>query len=236
MAYNNNATDKVYQFICTKIRHNEWLPGERIWTEQEFANNLGVSRVAVRQAIDKLVVLSVLKKKQGSGTYIQENDPIVLLNVPVQTLTVRDLLEIIYFRATFESSNVEQFIENATDDDRRRLEACCEEMSQHIYESDLFYKMDFEFHRIIAEGTQSGFSIKINNFLSEYFISHQKQLYAMIGPDIAMEYHPMILKYIKANDAQLASLLMRRHMEETAKEIKKFIHENGNITDIKGGS
>lgn len=221
MAYNINATDRVYDLICSKIRHKEWRPGDRIWTEQEFTANLGVSRVAVRQAVDKLVVLSVLRKRQGSGTYVHESDSVVLMNVPLSTLSTKDVLEIVNFRASFESNNVEQFVRNADAQDRQRLEACWQEMLHCDHTSNDFSDLDFKFHSIIAEGTKNAFIFKINEFISDSLINHQKMLHHAIGPEVAMEYHPLILKGVQENDAQLASLLMRRHMEAAAREIEK---------------
>ena len=36
-----------------------------------------------------------------------------------------------------------------------------------------------------------------------------------VGPDIGLEYHKYILKYVKERDVELATLYMRKHMEET---------------------
>lgn len=95
MAYTTNATELVYDFICDKIRNMQWQEGDKIWTEQKFCEELGVSRVAVRQAIDKLVATSTLKKIQGSGTYVQESNPIALIAVPTHIITDEELLDII---------------------------------------------------------------------------------------------------------------------------------------------
>ena len=70
MAYPNNATQMVYDLICDKIKSREWMPNDKIWTEQELSQALNVSRVAVRQAVDRLFEISVLKRGQGSGTYV----------------------------------------------------------------------------------------------------------------------------------------------------------------------
>lgn len=67
MAYQNNATQMVYDLICDKIKSREWMPNDKIWTEQELSQALNVSRVAVRQAVDRLVEISVLKRVQGSA-------------------------------------------------------------------------------------------------------------------------------------------------------------------------
>jgi DNA-binding FadR family transcriptional regulator len=121
MAYQNNATNIVYEYVCDRIRNGKWKVGERISTEQELCTTLKVSRIAVRQAIEKLSTQSVLRKVQGSGTYVIECDPIVFVRVPVHDLTPQDLLDIYQFRVGFESANVRFFIQNATEHDFTEL-------------------------------------------------------------------------------------------------------------------
>lgn len=106
MAYQNNATQMVYDLICDKIKSREWMPNDKIWTEQELSQALNVSRVAVRQAVDRLVEISVLKRVQGSGTYVEHYDPIQLIAIPMCALSSEDLLHIIRFRSNFDSGNV----------------------------------------------------------------------------------------------------------------------------------
>ena len=72
MGYTKKATDIVYAFIKDKIEKNEWRSGDRIYTEARLREELGVSRVAVRQAISRLESASVLYSIQGSGTYVQD--------------------------------------------------------------------------------------------------------------------------------------------------------------------
>lgn len=65
----SKVSEKVYDFIIDKIRSKEWLPNTKIMTEKELCEELNVSRVAVRQASDKLVAIGLLKKCQGAGTF-----------------------------------------------------------------------------------------------------------------------------------------------------------------------
>jgi GntR family transcriptional repressor for pyruvate dehydrogenase complex len=50
-------------------------PGARLPTERELAGQLGVSRTALRDRLQLLEGLGVLRRKQGSGTYVQHLAP-----------------------------------------------------------------------------------------------------------------------------------------------------------------
>ena len=227
MAYQNNATNIVYHYICDRIRNKEWKIGERISTEQELCAALGVSRIAVRQAIEKLVMQSVLKKVQGSGTYVTECDPIVFMSVPVFDLTPQDLLDIYQFRVGFDSANVRFFIRNATEQDYFELEKTHHKMMACDRNDEKMFKYDFRFHSIIADGTHNTLISTINRLVSENLIKQQQQTFEILGSETALHYHPMIFKSIMEKDIELSSLLIQRHIEEAAARIGKHFANNG---------
>ncbi len=223
MSYTTNATDKVYNLICEKIGNGEWKPEEKIWTEQRFSSELGVSRVAVRQAIDKLVTTSVLRRVQGSGTYVKKNSPFFITSSPSHITTDTDLLDICRFRIFFESGNIELFIKNAQKNDIERLKEIHLQLMNCDKDSDDFFKYDFDFHKTIAYGTQNSFVKQIFRFLNSILITNQERLHQVLGPDIALKYHPLIMEYIEKKDITAASLMMRRHMDETAEAFENFL-------------
>ena len=59
--------------------------------------------------------------------------------------------------------------------------------------------------------------------LMESLLSNQERLHKIIGPEVALEYHPQIIKYILRKDCELASIMMRRHLEETVRQVEDYI-------------
>lgn len=100
------------------LRAGERLPAERVLAEQ-----FGVSRPSLREAIQKLAAKGLLVSRQGGGNYIAESlgstfsDPLLPLledNPEAQ----RDLLE---FRHTLEGACAYYAAQRATEPDRQRL-------------------------------------------------------------------------------------------------------------------
>lgn len=223
MAYKSNATELVYNFICDKIQNGEWKPGEKIWTENKLSEELSVSRVAVRQAIDKLATTSVLRKVQGSGTYVQNSKPFFITSLPSHVTSDAELYDIACFRIYFESGNTELFIQNATEEDYKELHSIHEQLMTCDKNSKLFYNLDFTFHKIIAYGTKNSFIIQIFQFLFTVLQRNQARMHEILGAGIALKYHPLIMEYIDQRDPAAASLMMRKHMEETANDFQNYI-------------
>ena len=63
--YKNQASEIAYDYIVDQIRSGIWKPGDKIATEVQLVESIGVSRVAVREAIERLVTMSVLNKVRG---------------------------------------------------------------------------------------------------------------------------------------------------------------------------
>jgi len=63
---------QVQVAVKQMIEANELKPGDRIPSERELSEQLGVSRMTVRRAIDNLVRLGMLERRSTSGTYVTE--------------------------------------------------------------------------------------------------------------------------------------------------------------------
>lgn len=49
-----------------------YSPGERIPSERELAEQLGVSRMTVRRAIENLIQRGLLERRSTSGTFVRQ--------------------------------------------------------------------------------------------------------------------------------------------------------------------
>ena len=63
-------SDLVFEQLRDLIFKGRIKPGEQLMIERELAENLGVSRPTVREAINKLVALRLIEHRQGQGTFV----------------------------------------------------------------------------------------------------------------------------------------------------------------------
>ena len=78
---NSKAPQKrVYQIIMdqimTQLKHHQLHPGDRLPPERKWAEELGVSRGAVREAIRALEMIGLVTIRQGGGTFINDRGPV----------------------------------------------------------------------------------------------------------------------------------------------------------------
>lgn len=65
---------QVAEYLSDNINSGRWKDSERIPSEAELTESLGVSRGSVKKAISKLVDEGVLEQIQGKGTYVKPHD------------------------------------------------------------------------------------------------------------------------------------------------------------------
>lgn len=219
--YNSQASDKAYHYIVEKIQSGEWKSGDKIATEPQLCEAVSVSRIAVRQAIEKLVALSILRKIQGSGTYVEKAENMSIMSSLIMGGTKEQALSILEFRKMFDSYNMVLFLERCSYHEIEELEKNYAAMLVAKEDMDVFQHLDQDFHMIIANGTRNPMIMQISNLFMDIFESNQKMMYENVGPDTAIKYHGKMLESIRERNAELASIYARISIEKSIERMSE---------------
>jgi GntR family transcriptional repressor for pyruvate dehydrogenase complex len=224
---NKRTSDIVFDAIEEKIFNGEWKSGTKIMSEPQLAKELGVSRMSVREAIEKMVALDILTKKQGEGTFVNDLTPAVYMNslIPMIMLDRDNYLDILEFRLMTEVESARLCAQRCGDEKIEELENCYKVMMDNKDNFEKYSIADMRFHMIIAEGSGNSLVVKVNNVLKSILEYHQKVLYTKLGPTGGIREHKQILDAIKNRDSELSAIYMRRHLERTIKDIKENLVE-----------
>jgi DNA-binding FadR family transcriptional regulator len=198
----------ILNTITESILSGDLKPGDKLPTEQEFANQLGVARNSVREAIKMLSSLGVTETRHGSGTYIASSFSGSVLNPLVLSLafeqgTSRELGEL---RLAIETCAAELAIDNATDEDIAELEAqnnkLKEAKEREIKDPHLLRDLDLGVHFTLFKITHNSLFEKIARTVYRLFYA---TLEKSIELDLANSYsnHKKYIDAIKKRDAAL---------------------------------
>ena len=224
MPYSPQASNQVFDFMTGKISSGEWKPGTKIATEEQLCAQLDVSRIAVRQALEKLSALGVLKRVQGSGTYVNGFDEASLMGLVYYPPTYETMLTVLEFRRMFDPYNAQLFIRHATEKEIQLLQENYAKML--LCENDMltFRNCDNEFHDLIARGTHNTVIIQISSVLTELLCRHQSAQYQNVGPAHAIKWHRMILSAVSEGNEELANIYARIHIDNAINSLHKKMH------------
>lgn len=153
--------DTIVEQLETLILEGTLAAGQRLPPERALAEQFGVSRPSVREAVQRLAARGLLTSRQGGGHYVSEqlgtsfSDPLIPL-IESRPDAHRDLLE---FRKTLEADCAYYAAHRATEVDRQRLtsawqalDACYAGSPEHVEAEGA---ADAAFHMAIAEASHN---------------------------------------------------------------------------------
>src|SRR6476659_9772578 len=149
-------TDQAIVKIKDLIMAGEFVAGEKLPKEQLLAQQLGLSRNSLREAVRALTLIGVLEPRVGDGTYVTSLEPDPLLTgmgFISDLLTGPTLLELHQVRRILEPVATGMAAARLDDDDFAALAARLADMDA-AETTQAFIAADQEFHRIIV--TASG--------------------------------------------------------------------------------
>jgi GntR family transcriptional regulator, transcriptional repressor for pyruvate dehydrogenase complex len=222
-----NISEQVFEQLKQQMLLGEWKQGDKIPSENELAALFGVSRVTVRQALQKLTVLGLIETKLGEGSFVKEVKPGMYMNnlIPMAYLGSKSLLDILEFRQAIEVKTAELATKRATDEDIKELEKIFERMIKHKDNGKRFSEADLDFHLKLAEMTKNSLIIETHNIIKEILSVAMQSIVDQLGNVRGLHYHKMLLEAIKEHDYQKTKKIMAQHVDDTYETMSKLIEE-----------
>lgn len=221
------ASDQVVDYIQERIVSGEWTRGMKISTEVQLQQDTGFGKATVREAVEKLVAMGILKKRQGDGTYVSDFSAGTMMRglMPELLLNRQDISAILEFREIIEPAGVGLFIEHFKEESVAELHRYLENMRQHQGDKDsnVFYESDRDFHLTIARGSQNTILKMVMEVLHMYMTKYHYTANRTIGAQTGVQEHEEILKAIERKDSELAALLMKRHIQRSKEDMKNYM-------------
>lgn len=213
-------SDQVFEQLRDLIFRGQFKPGEQLMTEREMAQNLGVSRPTVREAINKLVAMGLVEHRQGQGTFVkspadkaEQNSLAAIMGGA--DVRLEDLLEV---RLGLECNAVALAARRASDEDIRELEKSVEEMATATSRGGLGSHADVSFHMAIAYASKNPVQIHImKSFYDLLFFGIKENLeHLYTDPETfkkVVSQHNEIVEAIKRHDSDAAFEAMKKHIQ-----------------------
>src|SRR3984893_5790777 len=202
---------RVVETIQARIRDSilagDLKPGQKLPSEQELADLLGVGRGSVREAMKMLAAMSVVEVRQGDGTYVASAasshlvDPLVFA-ILLQSGTSKDLLEL---RAMIMVGYCQLAAAKAQPNDFSDLETLLKEWDEYGHspgaELQRLTQMDLEFHHKIIAIARNSLVARIALTVEDlFFASIRGSLNEIGGFERASGGHLKVLRALQKRD------------------------------------
>jgi DNA-binding FadR family transcriptional regulator len=225
-------TRRAFEEICQRIREQLALgvlkPGDKLPPERDLAQQLGVSRNVLREALRSLEMAGVLRLQKGvkGGAFIQQGDTSRMNDVmqdmlSLGTISVRELSEA---RIHVLELVVRLACANARHADFQALEANVERTELATREGRLLDRVECsrEFYKLLAAATGNKVIAMIVDSVTEI---HMRFVYAKAASSgVAMprlvEKRRQFLTTLRARKVSAATRLMRAHLESVQRMLE----------------
>lgn len=211
------GSDIVLQNIKARILNGDLQPGEKLSSIVELADNFGVGRSTVREALSALKAMGWLTIQQGGGTYVSTTLPTEA--TPFNLFHTSDSLqEILEVRKVLETGCASLAAKHRSDDDLIQLEYILDHMAAIIDDEDQSEEADVNFHLHIAKASGNSLLLQLMESLSSRMQEAMKDsrklwFYSEHATAIRLlDEHRGIYEAIKLQDETQANNLMLQHI------------------------
>ncbi len=206
--------DLVFEALREAILSGELKPGERMM-EVQLAEEMGVSRTPVREAIRKLELEGLVVMIPRKGAY-------------VAGLSLKEAADVFEVRASLEGLAAALTAERITDDEIDAMEKILEEISSAVENSDVetVIKKDAEFHNVLFSATRNAQLAQIISNLKEKIDRFRIQSFSNPSRIMSiLEEHRKIVDAIKDRDSDRAEQLTKEHIEKVEINVMNILRK-----------
>jgi DNA-binding GntR family transcriptional regulator len=192
----------VFDALVEMIITRELEPGQHL-AEGELAEQLGVSRQPVREALQQLQSEGWVDLRPGQGAF-------------VHTPTAKQAGNLLGVRTVLEVESARLAAERCTDADAQRLWELWRDGREALAAQDLdrMVSANAALHAAIMAIGDNSVLAELGQLVDRRVRWHYTPIARTRGAD-AWDEHEMLIKAIEANDQKRASELMREHTERT---------------------
>lgn len=211
-----NIANQISDMIFLEKRYG---PNDKLPNENKLAEELGVSRTTIREAVKTLVANGVLTVIRGRGTFVTanpsaQNDPFGISYLEDKKNLVLNWFEV---RLILEPANVRLVVERASDEEIQEIIACEQKTAQLILSGESYAKADQQFHAAIARATHNSvIELMLPAIESSVYDAIHTATYTGTrerAAENALTNHRNIAHFIEQRDADGAALAMYYHIK-----------------------
>lgn len=209
--------ERLAELIQSYIAERELQPGDRLPTEQELAQQFGVSRTIVRDAVKVLTPLGLLRTRRGSGIYVGQAATVPHALTPSPLVPPENMRELFEFRRFQEMQTARLAAQFITVAGLRSLEHWLSTNRDAALseDRDLFLSSDDAFHKDIALAAHNMFFVDtVTSVLRLQRWAVQILTGGAPGSSLhAVEQHRTIFEAICDGDPERAAEAARVHVD-----------------------
>lgn len=215
-------SNQIAQQIEEHIQREALVPGDKIGTGRGLAEQYGVSRTVIRDALAALQERGLIEQRPGVGVFLRDGSGDAVANLFGQMFRfdALSLPELVEARFLIEEHNASAAARHATPATVERLQAIIEEM-RRARTGRRFIEADARFHEALAKAAGNRLLEAVLSGLQPLLLDAMTLgLSVESATESAIADHQAIIDAIERHDAPAAHMAMRVHLLHGRRELE----------------
>jgi GntR family transcriptional regulator, transcriptional repressor for pyruvate dehydrogenase complex len=218
-------SDTVAQQLQKQIEKGSFAKSGKLPTEAVLAQEFGVSRTVIREAISRLKNEGMVEAKQGSGVFVVERAGIRPLRIDyAEAVEPGSVVQILALRRAIEAEVASEAAMRRTDAQMAAIDAALAKIEAAVADGEDGVAEDVAFHRAIANATGNPYFLKTLTFLNQYLeagtiVTRKNEALREDFSRQVREEHAAIAAAIRAGDPMAARNAATTHLYNAARRL-----------------
>ena len=218
--------EEITDKLLARIHSGELKPGDKLPAERTLANEYGVSRSVIREALSSLNQMGCIQSRVGGGSYVKTPGSADIAE-PLSVLFAQEedfAYEMIEARLIIETEVARLAAQRRSESQLKEMWHTLEKARCEISRGGDGVAQDNSFHRQLTEAADNralgllvqSYSAILNNYM---VMTHSLEG----SPYRSLAAHETILRAIERQDSQAAEKAMRDHLVSAHESLKKAL-------------
>ena len=210
----------VFEELQERIRRGDWLPSTRLPSITRLAQELKVGTGSVREALQSLQSIGLVKIEHGRGVFVASTRPSTEISSHFQDVGAGQMVALAETRRILEPELTALAAERGTEDELNEIENLAWQMEAQAQQGGDFAELDVLFHRHIARAARNPILYRTIEGVHDLFLESRRKRRMETSRSVSTaHYHLLIAQALHARNAPQARLLMQAHMSDMLNDV-----------------
>lgn len=233
-----NLAQEVVKAILNTIKNGNFKPGDRLPPMKELGETLQVGISSVREGLQQLNSMGIIRIVQGKGTYVSERLDLNYFLSSLKfliTLQRQDFFNVMEARKLIECQTARLAAQRASEEKIDELADIMREMQEEIEDLEAFDRLDVRFHTAIAKTSENPVLVVLLESIRGLISGIVEEVAKLPDQPVrANRYHEKILRAVQQRDADGAATSMAEHLADVEILARTHLVEDDNTQSWKG--
>ena len=222
--------EQIVEQIEQSVQRGDLKAGDQLPAERELAEQFGVSRTAVREAVKALREKGLVEAYPGKGTFItsgSSNPMRQSLDRMMKSANVDAKSSLVEVREILEPEIAALAAARATEENLNSLREAVAVMDAAKHDPDAYIEADLDFHLELAEAASNPLILSLIDSIVGVLREQRMRIFEVEGgPDRGQYHHKKILEAMERRDAEGAREAMRAHLRQVREDSRSASVDN----------